>query len=804
MPLIFKTIFYYYTRVFKELISNRIVVVILLALLTLGIALFMMNLRIDSSLTSVLPEDDPVFQYNQEIEKQFGSTEEIIVLISLDGGEDGGQKSGSAADALVFSPDVLTAIHDITGEVSDVPGVLKDQVLGITLIANTLPPLKDINFDDSLTEEETKRVRTQIQNNPLFAGKIVNEEGDTTLITAPVSVNISYSDTELKRLVADLKEVTETLREKYPDLTIELSGHPIIQAEIMRYMSEDLFTLFPIAILVVMVILLVALRSFKGMLVPILVTVVSIVWTFGLKGLINSPITIVETVIPVILISLGCANGIHILTDFFHWSRRGLDSYTAAQRTMKQLTIPVILTSVTTSLGFSSLVFSSGQSMKNMGLFLAFGVIIAMLFSLFFIPIILSCFKKPSPESQKQYKKSILQLRNLEHFAKRNIRFWPIVVGISLIMLTISVVGILNTKTDTDEVRYFKESTPIRQVTEHIEENLGGISTLYLVLESGKAERFKDPELLYLVDAVLQEVEEMENVGYTMAFTDYIKMSYYTMKGNDPEYYVLPENKLFLKRFVSVFSSQAEEGEELAGQMLDNYVSEDFSTACLHIRLENSNTGRMENMIEVLRPHLEEKLPEDVNYRFAGDYIRLRNGEKIVESQVLSLLTTLITIVIVLSIIFRSPIIGMIISIPVTISVLFNFGVMWIFGISLNPATAIIASVGLGVGVDYGIHYFHRFRSIYMKSGKFMRGIIEGVVESAKGILSNAVAVGIGFLVLLFSAYQIIMDMGWIIALSMITTAVLSLTVLPVCLVLFRPKIPKKILFIGKREQDTT
>jgi uncharacterized protein len=802
--LILFTLYYYYTLVFKELISNRIIVVILLGVLTLGIGLFMVNLRIDSSLTSVLPEDDPVFQYNQQVEKQFGSTEEIIVLITLDSGEDGEQKSSSDIETSVFSPDVLVAIQDITEKVSNVPGVLSDQVLGPTLIAKTLPALNGIHFDSSLTEKEAEKVRTQIQNNPLFSGKIVNEKGDTTLITAPVSVDISYSDTELKRLVADLKEVIETLRGKYPGLTIELSGHPIIQAEIMRYMSEDLFTLFPIAILVVMLILLAALRSFKGMLVPILVTVVSIVWTFGLKGLINSPITIVETVIPVILISLGCANGIHLLTEFFHWSRRGLDSYSAAQRTMRQLTIPVILTSITTSLGFSSLVFSSGQSMKNMGLFLAFGVIMAMLFSLFFIPIILSCFKKPSPESQKQYKKSILQFRFLEHLAKKNIRFWPFAVGTALIMLTVSVLGILNTKTDTDEVRYFKESTPIRKVTEQIEENLGGISTLYLVLESEEEGRFKDPELLYAIEDVLQRVDNMDNVGYTMAFTDYIKMSYYTMKGNDPEYYVLPENKLFLKRFVSVFSSQAEEGEELAGQMLDNYVSDDFSTACLHIRLEDSNTGKMKNLIEELRPHLENTLPEDVQYRFAGDYIRLRNGEKIVESQVLSLLTTLITIVIILSIMFRSPIIGMIISIPVTISVLFNFGVMWIFGISLNPATAIIASVGLGVGVDYGIHYFHRFRSIYMKSGKFMRGIVEGVVESAKGILSNAVAVGIGFLVLLFSAYQIIMDMGWIIALSMITTAVLSLTVLPVCLVLFRPKIPKKILFLNKREQETS
>ncbi len=761
----------------KRIVRNRVVILIVLAVLTVGVTLFAFRLRIDASLTSVLPADDPDFHYNKKIEEQFGSTEEIIVLVTS-------QQS-------IFTVETLTAIEEITQTLQEIDGVLAGQAVSITTIAARLPGRENIEFSPDMSQEAVEKVRTAIQENPLFAGKIVSEDGKDTLITAPVSVDISYSDMKLKSLVDTLRERIGELRKEYPSVSINLSGHPIIQADIMRYMANDLLKLFPIAIVVVMIILLAALRSVRGMFIPIIVTLVSIAWTFGLKGVLGSPITITETVIPVILISLGCANGIHILTEFLHFSYRGNPPFLAVKRTMKQLTVPVILTSVTTGLGFSSLVFSSGQSLKNMGLFLAFGVLIAMGFSLLFIPIILSRFRVPVRRKPKKQQKAFHRLRFFEHVTEFLLQYKLIILLIVAAMITLSVLGIAKMEADTDEVRYFKESTPIRQVTEKIEETMGGISTLYIVLESDVQERFMQPDALFALEAIQQAAEKSDNVGYTMSLTDYIKTFYYTLKGGDEQYFVLPENELFLERLTSMLASN----EEVGAGMLDNYVDSSFSTTCLHVRLKDSNTAELKKLVNQLEPVIAEELPENIEARFAGDYIRLINGENIVRSQIISLIVTLVTILIVLSIMFRSPLVGGLVATPVIIAVLFNFAVMWLTDISLNPATAIIASVGLGVGVDYAIHYFHRFRSHYLRSGKYQQSIVSAVVESAKGILSNAVAVGIGFLVLLFSAYRIIMDMGWIIALSMITTALLSLTVLPVLIGFGGVKVPQKILF---------
>lgn len=768
----------------KNILRNRAVIISILGAATIAFGLFTMRTRIDGSITKVLPEDDPVFAYNRKIEEQFGSTEEVILLVS--------------SKQSVFDKHVLTAVADITETIGSIEGARKQGALSITTIAKTLPDIESVEFNEDMTGEEEEAVAKVLQDNPLFAGKFIGLEGKSTLVSVPVSVNISYNDELLQAFVERLENAVNGLREKYPFVSIELSGHPIIQSAIMQYMSNDLLKLFPIAVGVVMLILLFALRSFRAMLIPIMVTLISVIWTFGLKGLLDSPLTLTETVIPVILISLGCADGIHILTEFLHYNNRDLSPIQAVGKTMKKLSTPIILTSVTTAFGFSSLVFSSGRSLQNMGIFLAFGVLVAMGFSLLYIPIILASFTFKKKEKPKQFKKHFSQMRFLQHAALGIMRYWPVEIVVVLAMLGLSVLGLVRTEADTDEVSYFKKNDPVRQVTEHIEDSFGGIGTLYIVFESDREGTFQKPEVIYTLDEIQEEIGKQENVGYTMSLADYVKMLFYTMRGRDREYYTIPQNDLFVERLMRMIASEGSEDD----RMLSNFINEDFSTACMHVRLADSNTRKLKRLLAEIEPVLEDKVPEEINVRYAGDYIRLRNGEIIVRSQIISLLVTIGAILVILSIFFRNPLIGMLITFPVSIAILFNFAVMWLADISLNPATAIIASVGLGVGVDYGIHFYSRFRILYLRSGKYIHSIVDAIVETSRGIFTNAVAVGLGFLVLLFSSYSIINDMGWLVAVSMIATALLTVTVIPTLLVLFKPKIPKKILFLGKAGLD--
>ncbi|MDC7228358.1 MAG: efflux RND transporter permease subunit [Spirochaetales bacterium] len=746
----------------EKLISHRKIVTTLAIILTLFWGLNLVNLRIDGGFTSVLPESDPDFLFNQSIEEEFGSADEIIILISNDDG--------------IYSRETTELITGLSEALADISEIEGERIIDMVSLYGFNSP------QQSGETEQLAELENFMRNDPLAAGTINSSDGKTTMILAPVSGEISMEDEELRALVRELEQIVEKARVAHSGFEILLSGHPVVNAEIMDKMANDLYLLFPIAITAVALMLLLILRSLRGMLIPLVITLMSVIWTFGLKGLLHSPLTITETVIPVILISISCADGIHIVSEAFHFMHHGMDSKTAIVRTIGDLWKPVTLTSLTTALGFASFIFSSGRSLRNMGLFLAFGVITAMIFSLFFIPVLFSWYKPTvKHENRSHYKRQFKLLKLIEHATEFFLRWRLVIIVIAAIVLGLSAFGMMNINTDTDEIRYFKEGNPIRQTAELIETEMGGLSMLQIILE-GQEDSFRELSVLRDMETVQKTISARPEVSSVVSLADTVSYMYYLMRGRSVDYFEIPDNQNFINRLLLISNS----GEEDRSSMLSTYVNDDFSRARIMIRITDSNTRVLEKLLSDIDSDLDVFRTRGLSVGFAGDYLRVSNSRIIVESQVLSLTITLGIILIVLSIIYRSLLHGLIVSMPVVIAVLFNFAVMWLLKVSLNPATAIIAAVGLGVGIDYSIHIYSRLRLLRERGESPRSCIVNSATESARGIISNAASVGVGFLILLLSAYRIINDMGWIIALTMLTTSLSSLILLP-CLLSFLP-----------------
>ncbi|HAK44801.1 MAG TPA: hypothetical protein DCO79_02615, partial [Spirochaeta sp.] len=652
-----------------------------------------------------------------------------------------------------------------------------DKIINMLKVSNFSQPEND-GWEKALGD-----LKEFMVTDPLAAGTVTGTNGKSTMIMAPVSGELSLEDENLKLLVDELDTLIQSAGDEHPNLEILLSGHPIVNAEIMKKMANDLYLLFPIAVAATALMLLLILRSLRGMLIPLVITLMSVVWTFGLKGLLHSPLTITETVIPVILISISCADGIHIVSEAFHFMHRGMDSEKAIIKTIKDLWKPVTLTSLTTALGFASFAFSSGRSLRNMGLFLAFGVMTAMFFSLFFIPVLFSWYKPAKPHKYRShYKRQFKLLKRIEHLTEFFLKWRIAVVIFAVIFLALSAWGMLNINTDTDEIRYFKNDNPVRQTAELIEKEMGGLSILQIVLE-GEEDSFRELSLLQDIARLQDVIEERPEVSSTLSMSDSVSYMFYGMRGRRDEYFTIPDNQLFINRMLIM----AESDKDSRSSLFSSYVNEDYSRARILIRITDSNTRVLEALLADIDDDLDVFRDRGLSVDFAGDYLRVSNGRIIVESQVMSLAITLGIILIVLSIIYRSFLHGLFVSMPVVIAVLFNFAVMWALKVSLNPATAIIAAVGLGVGIDYSIHIYSRLMLLRARGDSCRSCLVNSVTESARGILSNAVSVGVGFLILLLSAYRIINDMGWIIALTMLTTSLASLILLP-CLLSFLPE----------------
>lgn len=732
-------------------------------IITLLLGVNSVFLGINGSINTVLPENDPDFLYNRYVEDTFGHSDEIIIFIT--------------DSETIYREPVIRAVDGISRELAGLEMVDGTGVFSF-LTASDFDP-SELGADPAENSRLIAGLRSFMETDPFSSGIVTGKEGKSTIIIAPVSSELGLSEGKLNETVEAVKAIAGKYSSFYPGVEIYPSGHPIVNAEIMDRIAYDLILLFPAAVLVVVIMLYIVLGSFKATMVPILITVISILWTFGLKGLLRTDLTITEAVIPVILISVACADGIHIVSEVFHYMHHGHSTERAVKFTMHRLWKPVVLTSLTTAAGFASFIFSRGESLRNMGLFLAFGVLTAMLFSLIYIPVIMSWFKPVHLHKKKNhFARQLILLRHIE-----NIVLWILgrrgfFLAGAAVLLVLSFWGMMNIKTDTDEIRYFKKGNSVRQTAERIEKEMGGLSALQIVIESDRDKIFQDLQVLKNMAELQKILGERKEVSYSISLADYVSNFYYRLRGNKPDMYGIPENQLFLTRMFRMID--ASEDPRLAG--IKAFVDRDYRRARITVRINDSNTAVMEQLLKDIQPDLKRLFDDRFTVGYAGDYLRLSNGRIIVESQVMSLSVTLAVILLVLSIMYRSPLMGLVVSLPVMVAVLFNFAIMWAFGVSLNPATSIIAAVGLGVGVDYSIHLYSRFRYLYGKSRKKRESIVNAVVETSRGILSNALSVGLGFLILLLSAYSIINDMGWIVALSMGTTSLASLILLPVLL----------------------
>lgn len=772
----------------NKILQYRFPILFLITLLTIFFTIGLPKITKENGIESLLPENAKDYKYFKEMEDIFGATDQIILGLSF--------------KESIYSPENIKFIQNISDFLKNIEGIEEDDVISATEIDNIdgidneliVEPI--IPVDEEITLETVQIAMKKINDNDMLKGKIVSFDTKSTVVIATVNTSLSMNAELLAVVIETINSKIESSKLERDDVIIYVSGMAAVKHQTSEYMSRDMKVMFPLAILVIFAILFIILKSLTGIIMPLIVTLFSVVWTMGLKGWLGSPLTLTETIIPIMLIAIGCADGVHIVTEYLALKKDGLKPVDAIKKTMKTLAQPIILTSITTSIGFFSLILAPGVSIRNMGVFLGFGVLTAMLFSLILIPILLS-FQKKTLE-KKEAKAKLILFKTTGNFV---IKYkFPIVI-FACALLVLSGFGVKHIKVETDQIMFLKNGDPLKIATEFIQDNMGGVNTLDVIFE-GEENIIKSPETLKMMEDLQHYVEQYEIVGYTLSLVDYIKKINYEFNSKNSDFNRLPRN-------TELVDGKEVNGRDIianllliyemgGGESLEKVVTTDYSMAKVSIRMTDTKQAGIENLIANINKWSSVNSNKNLSMNFSNDYIRIAMGSLIIESQIKSFISTLIAILILLMIIFRSPLSGLLTALPVIIAVMLNFTAMWLTGTSLNIGTSIIASVGMGVGIDYAIHFFSRYKSKYLEHNDNHRAIVETIDETAKPILSNAIAVSIGFMTLLISNYYIIAGIGWITALSMISTAICALFVLPALLAIFEPLKKKKEISMKK------
>jgi uncharacterized protein len=732
---------------------------IIVIIVITGIFIFAMmsNTRMETNLDKYMPQKHPAFVYSNQAEELFEIKDGIIIAIENPEG--------------IYTEATLQKVKDLTKEIQKMEGIEKNDVTSLYTADNIVGSDYGMEVnpfynrvpgsDDKLTQ-----LRNDVRANDMVYGRIVSLNEKVTLIRAEISDEI-FTD--------DFYDQVLQLAEKYegPE-TLYVAGSPIIEGTLARLMPQDMKKMAPLVIIVIILVLLIILRSIKGTILNLLVVLLSTIWAFGLMALFDIPVYSVSTMIPIMLIAIGVAYGIHLFShlELFLKNNPDSDKKTALADTIRHMWKPVLMTAITTAVGFTSLITSEVYPVKYFGLFTAFGVMSAMIFALVLIPAGLMIVGLPKP---KQLIRKNVSDKNKVSFGfeafivKR--KFLTIIL--SIVVIAASLYGISKVWINSSFLANFEKDSAIVITDGFINENFAGTSSLNIVLEAEKADIFKDSAVLKLVDSLQTELELQKMVGDTFSLADFIKRMNKVMNEDKEDFNSIPNSQDMIAQYLLLY--------EMSGdpENLTSVVDYDYQTINITAQMKSDDTQTIKSAIDIVESYKVRFSDFGIDLHYAGTgYRGYIFGGLILAGQISSLIFSVIIVIILITIMFKNFIIGLIASVPILVTSLVNFGTMGLLNIPLGPTTALISSIAVGIGIDYAIHFIDRYKEYASETQDKQKTAKLTMYNTGRAILFNAIVVISGFLVLLFSIFPPNRQLGALVSLNMFSSFVGTLTIM--------------------------
>jgi len=737
----------------KNIVSLKWLIIIFVLINTLYLGNQTRHLKINADILQSLPDHDLDAKLLKQIGKNFGGNNMGVIILETDN---------------IYQTKVLEHIQVITDTLTNINGIAS--VSSLTNIINVKGGEYGIEIGKLVDEyelpespEELQSLRDNVVSNEMYKGSIVSEDETASLIIFTLEENIDI------KVVADLViKKTEALQ--FPEKLYYI-GSPMLVTYISNLMEKDLTNLLPIAFLVIAIILFLSFRSVVGVVLPLLTAVISIVWCLGIMSLLDYKMSMISNNIPIILLAIGSAYSIHVINRINQIGQSNASEVTITA--LSQVLIPVSLAAITTIIGFVSFIFGAYLEMiVEFGIFTALGTFFASLLAIFFVPAVFEIFKIKTKKKNPKNNGAFLSEKFLIPLNKLLFKYPKTIVGLWLLLISISVLGIFNINRSVDIQEYFKKDNPTRLAENIMVEKFGGTKPIFVLFKGN----MQSPEVLKKMIQTSEYMEKSPDVNTSMSFAKLISELNFAL-ANSRE---IPDEIEKIEQLW--FLLEGNEG-------MNRFVNEDLTEGIIISKFKSPDNESKKEFAKYMNDFIKMNSTKDCEIQITGmPFVDITMDQSLINSQIGSILIAILFVILFVGLILRSFLSGVYASIPIITAIIILFGVMGLTGISLNIATVLVASVALGIGIDYSIHIISHFNDSIKENNNLQKAIQDSILISGKAILINVVSVSAGFLVLIFSDMVPLQYFGLLISISMFSSCLGALTLLPAILILVNRK----------------
>lgn len=748
--------------------------------LILGSGVFF--LEIDPSTEKIFPKGHPAVLRFQRFRSVFGNDEFLLVAYR--------------AKSKILTKEELLRLEALTRRIESLEVRFKGRsgegawpMVRAVRSLTTIPTVKFEGFPPKpslgllykgdiagLSEKELEESNRAVEGLPFTRPLFLSVDGYSTALIVEPNRTAELSEKEGEELTHEMVKsvrriVDEDLRSK--GFESYVAGSPVVKVDIVSSLRKDLviFTL-PLLLLAGIVAFFVF-RSFHGVLLPMMVISLTSLCLMGLMGLMGYEIRPMTALLPPLMLVVGVADSIHVLVELENeWSIRHGSRENAVIIAVTQVLPPCFVTSLTTFIGFGSLVLSDIVPVAEFGAFAAFGTVLAFFVTFLLMPSYWLLFGPKDLRSEGEaLKVGAPRADGLASFVMK----WSTVLAIVSVVLGLSsMTKLKDISFNTDYVGFFGEDTDIRRGVAFIQKEFAGIGALELVIE-GPEGCVRDPEVIAAMWKVEREIEAFEEVDAAYSLADFLAFARRRVFKKEG----VPESRAELKVMERIFRQLSGEREEMR-----SYVSEKEDMARITARIKTMGSldliALLERVRGVVKTHFGER--KDIKVEPTGTpVIFSETAQFMLDGQLRSFYWALLAITLVLIVSLRSLRLGLLSLIPNIFPIAVTFGSMSLLGIPLNSFNSMVASVAIGIAVDDTIHVlvgFKRFR----RDHEIDEALRETLSHTGAAVLSTSAMLACGFGILCLGSFKPTAHFGVLTCISIISAVIGDLFILPALL----------------------
>jgi predicted RND superfamily exporter protein len=601
-------------------------------------------------------------------------------------------------------------------------------------------------------------------------GLLKTQKTNLIQLEKQVSIANKIKNETRDKVIKNIRIIMDNNRQ---EATLFLGGLPMIIADVVAYVRNDL-VIFSIAVVFIMALILgLIFKTVRWVLVPIFTSLVVGISMTGLLSFIGWKITIISSNFFSMLLVMTLSIIIHLVVRYREVNQTETDPDTTLKETIISMAKPCLYTTLTTLIAFVSLLVSGIRPVIDFGLIMGVGVVMALIFSFIIFPLIIHILPKLKVKAFKETTSFVGILSNFTQNKTKTL------LSITIFIIALSTYGILNLSVDNRFVDYFKKDTEIYQGLSAIDNQLGGTTPLEIIIDNVAEDYWFDKTLRKDIHNIHTYLDKLPETGKVMSIDTLMQV---LTSANDG----VP-----LKGFLLSIAKK-NIPEKIKAVIVSPYISENTGQIRFVIRIKETNPDlKRDIFLKQVKAHIVKEFGfNEKDVHLTGMIVLFNNMlQSLFDSQIKTMSLVFIMIFLMFSILFRSFLVAFLAILPNMLPAFLVLGVMGAFGIPLDLMTITIAAIAIGIGVDDTIHYIHRFKIEFKKDNDYIQSMHRTHQSTGLAMFYTSLVISFGFLVLVLSNFIPSIYFGIFTAIAMMTALLVNLTLLPKLLIWLKPKL---------------